>query len=137
MIRCFMLIAACAVLHTARHRLLSLAGVHLPLSNDQAQAAHWYLTWSFTLWAIIEFNAILNRWADNKWLWKNDLSEWDWKNEVAVVTGGSQGIGACVVQALVSYGVRCAVLDVAPLSENFSKGVPYFPVYVMCTELTP
>jgi all-trans-retinol dehydrogenase (NAD+) len=117
-----MLVAACAVLHQAKSRLISLGRNHLPLSIAQAETVHWYLTLSFVCWAIYEFNAALNRWAENKWLWKSDASEWNWKTEIAVVTGGSQGIGACVVKDLVSYGVTCAVLDVGPLSDDFSKG---------------
>jgi all-trans-retinol dehydrogenase (NAD+) len=120
-----MLIAACAALHLTRPWLVDLVRNNLPLSGAQTEAALWYLTWSFTLWAAVEVNAVLNRWAENKWLWKNDTSAWEWKNEIAVVTGGSQGIGACVVKGLVSHGIRCAVLDVAPLSEDFSKGAPY------------
>ncbi|KAG6265702.1 hypothetical protein E4U47_006232 [Claviceps purpurea] len=39
---------------------------------------------------------------------------WDWPKEVAVVTGGCSGIGACIVRRLVERGVRVAVLDVQP-----------------------
>jgi all-trans-retinol dehydrogenase (NAD+) len=122
MIPCLTLIAAYTALRLARPWLLSLAQDRLPLSGVHAETALWYLTWSFALGAVVAANAVLNRWAENKWLWKNDTSAWDWKHEVAVVTGGSQGIGACVVKSLVSHGVRCAVLDVAPLSEDFSRG---------------
>jgi all-trans-retinol dehydrogenase (NAD+) len=122
MITCLTLIAACTAFRLARPWLLGLAQDRLPLSGVHAETALWYLTWSFALGVVVEANAVLNRWAENKWLWKNDTSAWDWKHEVAVVTGGSQGIGACVVKSLVSHGIRCAVLDVAPLSEDFSRG---------------
>jgi all-trans-retinol dehydrogenase (NAD+) len=121
MIWCFILIAACIALHTATPTTLAL-GKSLPLSEIQAESVFWYLKWCLTLWAIYESNAVLNRWAENRWLWKNDTGDWNMETEIAVVTGGSQGIGKCVVKRLVSYGVRCAVLDVAPLSENFTKG---------------
>lgn len=35
-----------------------------------------------------------------------------WDNEVAVVTGGSSGIGALTVMGLAEKGVRVAVLDI-------------------------
>ena len=56
-------------------------------------------------------------------MWKNDKSAWRWTSEVAVVTGGSAGIGACVVKELVSHGIKVAVLDVGPLCELFTEGV--------------
>jgi all-trans-retinol dehydrogenase (NAD+) len=120
-----MLVAACTALHLAQPWFLRLAQDNLPLSGARAETALWYLTCSFTVWAVVEVNAVLNRWAENKWLWTNDASAWEWKHEIAVVTGGSQGIGACVVKGLVSHGIRCAVLDVAPLSEDFSRGALY------------
>ncbi|KAG5969449.1 hypothetical protein E4U58_001451 [Claviceps cyperi] len=39
---------------------------------------------------------------------------WDWPKEIAVVTGGCSGIGACIVGRLVERGVRVAVIDVQP-----------------------
>ena len=35
----------------------------------------------------------------------------------AVVTGGSQGIGAAIVRAFASHGAAVLVVDVAPLSD--------------------
>jgi all-trans-retinol dehydrogenase (NAD+) len=121
MIRCFSLIAASVVLHTSGSAIIS-HGSSLPLPATVIESVFWFSKWSFTLWAIYEFNAVLNRWAENRWVWNNDTSDWNWKNEIAVVTGGSQGIGACVVERLVSHGVSCAVLDVAPLSAKFTEG---------------
>ena len=40
---------------------------------------------------------------------------WDWRQEIAVVTGGSGGIGAKITERLVKLGVRVAVLDVTEL----------------------
>jgi all-trans-retinol dehydrogenase (NAD+) len=119
-----MLVAACIALHGFGSSLLT-RGVGRQLPFIATNTLHWYLKWSLTLWAVLDFNSVLNRWAENRWAWRTDASGWDWKKEIAVVTGGSQGIGACVVKKLVSQGIRCAVLDVAALSENFTKGVYY------------
>jgi all-trans-retinol dehydrogenase (NAD+) len=121
MIWCLALIAASVVLHTGGYSIVS-HGSSLQLPATVVESVLWYSKWSLTFWAIYEFNAVLNRWAENRWIWNNDTSGWDWKIEIAVVTGGSQGIGACIVKGLVSHGVHCAVLDVAPLSANFTEG---------------
>jgi 3-oxoacyl-ACP reductase-like protein len=42
--------------------------------------------------------------------WTNDV--YDWKKEVVVVTGGSDGIGALVVQSLAKRSIRVVVLDI-------------------------
>lgn len=75
-------------------------------------------------WMAVEINAVLNSWAENRWIWKSDRSDWNWPSEVAVVTGGSAGIGACVVKRLVSHGIKVAVLDIGPLSGHFTDGLP-------------
>ena len=80
------------------------------------------IKWGLAAWATVEANAVLNTWAENRWAWKNDRNDWDWPNEVAVVTGGSAGIGACVVKQLVSHGIQVAVLDIGPLSSQFTDG---------------
>jgi all-trans-retinol dehydrogenase (NAD+) len=133
MIRCTMLIAACAVLHGTDVSLLPF-GSSIPLSDFHAETILWYLEWCFAVWACIDFNSVLNGWAENRWVWRNDTSAWDWKKEIAVITGGSKGIGACVVKKLVSHGISCAVLDVAPLSETFTKGGCLTQIYAKITE---
>ena len=119
MIRGITLVAASAILHLAAPTRL---GNRLPLSHAQQSALLWYLKWAVTSWAVFDINSILNRWAENRWIWKSDSSGWDWKKEIAVVTGGSGGIGACVVKQLVTHGIRCVVLDLAPLSDDFTLG---------------
>jgi hypothetical protein len=42
--------------------------------------------------------------------WTNDV--YDWKKETVVVTGGSDGIGALVVQSLAKRSIRVVVLDI-------------------------
>jgi all-trans-retinol dehydrogenase (NAD+) len=49
--------------------------------------------------------------------WKNDT--YNWSREVVVVTGGSDGIGAILVQLLAERGVKVVVLDIqAPKYES-------------------
>ncbi|KAF2465598.1 NAD(P)-binding protein [Lindgomyces ingoldianus] len=91
----------------------------LPLSEDQHELLVTILNWLLALCLVCEVNTELSRWAEDKWIWKDDKSVWNWGNEVAVITGGSKGIGAMVVKTLVSYGIRVAVLDVEPLSDVF------------------
>lgn len=57
-------------------------------------------------------NGILNRGVlDN---WQSD--KYDWKKEIVVVTGGSDGIGKKVVMLLAERGIKVVVLDVQPLT---------------------
>jgi hypothetical protein len=74
------------------------------------------------LWLVYDVNAALSRWAENRWLWKQDEAAWRWQDELAVVTGGSNGIGAVVVRELVSRGIKVAVLDLEPLSDDLNQG---------------
>lgn len=76
------------------------------------------LKWLLAIGLIRKANKVLSDWADNKWIWKDDKSVWHWETEVAVVTGGSNGIGAMVAKGLVSNGIKVAVIDVQPLSED-------------------
>jgi hypothetical protein len=42
--------------------------------------------------------------------WKND--KYNWNKEIVVVTGGSDGIGAIIVQMLAERGINVVVLDI-------------------------
>ena len=80
------------------------------------------LHWLLALALVHDINSLLNAWALDNWMFKSEKSSWDWPNEIAVVTGGSGGIGAMIVKKLLSYGVKVAVLDVQPLSDTFTPG---------------
>lgn len=57
-------------------------------------------------------NRIQNLRATNNWsLFAR--ANWSWSEEIAVVTGGCNGIGKAIVLALVQRGLRVAILDVA------------------------
>ncbi|EGS22093.1 short-chain dehydrogenase/reductase-like protein [Thermochaetoides thermophila DSM 1495] len=46
---------------------------------------------------------------------------WDWPNEIAVITGGSSGIGKAIAEKLSSMGVRIAVLDIQELPKDLQE----------------
>ncbi|KAJ4987516.1 short-chain dehydrogenase reductase 2 [Stagonosporopsis vannaccii] len=73
------------------------------------------LKWLLVLGAGGAANRALNVLALNSWRVRGVRARWAWEREVAVVTGGSSGIGALIVQRLVGRRVRVVVLDVAEL----------------------
>lgn len=115
LLRCLALTVVCAALHWVHTD-------QIPLHLSHKHVLHFWLKWLATLWATTAANSALNSWAENKWLWGSDATDWDLEREIAVITGGAQGIGAHVVKRLVSHGVTCAVLDIAPMSDYFTKG---------------
>lgn len=62
-------------------------------------------------------NKFLNTMASNSWRMTKSKG-WDWPNEIAVVTGGSSGIGAATVERLLAMGMRVAVLDVQDIPKT-------------------
>lgn len=123
MFRCLTLAAACIGLQLVDPAAIGISD-NLPLGLHQATVLR-LIKWGLAAWTAVEANDVLNRLAENRWSWKSDKSNWSWPNEVAVVTGGSAGIGACVVKKLVSHGVMVAVLDIGPLSSQFTDGEQY------------
>lgn len=74
----------------------------------------------FGLGVLRKLNAFLNRMAHNSWRLRPGQG-WDWPNEIAVVTGGSSGIGKCIVERLLGLGVRVVVLDVQELPKDLQS----------------
>lgn len=58
-----------------------------------------------------KIRTFLDRGALNNWT--SDV--YDWKKEIVVVTGGSDGIGARLVNMLAERGIKIVVLDIQPL----------------------
>lgn len=55
-------------------------------------------------------NSKLNDLAQNNWRW-GAAPGWDWPKEIAIVTGGSSGIGLGIVERFAAKGIKVAVLD--------------------------
>ena len=65
-------------------------------------------------------NRALNRAALNNWSF-SARPGWQWSSEIALVTGGSSGIGKCLVLGLVDKGVRVVVvLDIIHLPPDLA-----------------
>ncbi|OJD29811.1 dehydrogenase reductase sdr family member 8 precursor [Diplodia corticola] len=101
---------------------------HVPASR----IVHSALSWGFGLCAVLSCISLLNQklsdLAHNKWLWdpwsdpfmrfQAEAEKWNWPEEIAVITGGSDGIGSYVAEGLASHGVKVAILDVQPPAER-------------------
>jgi NAD(P)-dependent dehydrogenase (short-subunit alcohol dehydrogenase family) len=74
-----------------------------------------------------KINSVLNTMAHNSWRLRAGKG-WDWPNEIAVVTGGSSGIGRCIVERLLDLGLRVAVLDVQGLPKDLQT-IPQVSYY--------
>ncbi|KAF2811653.1 NAD(P)-binding protein [Mytilinidion resinicola] len=89
------------------------------------------LKWLVSLGLVTRVNRVLNQAALNGWRFRTskEHKRWNWEKEVAVVTGGSSGIGEAVVKLLVARHVRVAIVDVLPLGEEAEKDprITHFP----------
>lgn len=66
---------------------------------------------------LIRLNKALSRRARN-----NAVSDrYDWSKEIVVITGGSSGIGDCLVKRLSERGIKVAILDVVPPPETRAR----------------
>ncbi len=79
------------------------------LENSTLIAA---LKWLVALGIGGKLSQVLNKWALNNWQLKAGKSNWQWENEIAVVTGGCSGFGEKVAQGLAGRGLKVVILDV-------------------------
>ncbi|KAB8437392.1 hypothetical protein FH972_025071 [Carpinus fangiana] len=56
-------------------------------------------------------NQILNNWSYRNWQVSYSGRPWIWRDEVAVVTGGSGGIASAMTRKLAATGMKIALLD--------------------------
>lgn len=66
-------------------------------------------------------NARLNAWALNNWKFSADTQKWKWPREVAVITGGSSGIGLETVKQMLAKGIKVAVFDVQDVPKELGQ----------------
>ena len=62
------------------------------------------------LYVLKRGSAYLSRGTRNNWV----TDKYNWEREVVVITGGSSGIGECLVQRLASRGIKVIILDITP-----------------------
>ncbi|KAF3906707.1 hypothetical protein ABW20_dc0110633 [Dactylellina cionopaga] len=79
---------------------------------------------------IYKVNRYLNWGAKNNWV-KDDA--WVWSNEIALVTGGSGGIGGLVAQGLAEKGIKVVVLDVIDLTYEPPSNVHFYKCDITST----
>ncbi|KAF2965150.1 hypothetical protein GQX73_g8414 [Xylaria multiplex] len=63
--------------------------------------------------------------------WSSD--KYNWREEIAVVTGGAGGIGGHVVKLLAERGMQVVVLDIQPLTYEAGPRVHYFKCDITST----
>ena len=82
-----------------------------------AEKVVFVLKWLFAIGLLSRSNRWLNNIAANNWLWREEKLKWTWSREIAVLTGGSSGIGALTAQGL-ARKMKVVVLDIQPLPQH-------------------
>lgn len=84
----------------------------IPNYSCWLQGPIWKIVPSLTfLWAACQINRYLSKRALNNGV----QAVFDWKKEIVLVTGGSDGIGAATALKLAERGTTVIVLDIRPL----------------------
>lgn len=103
---------------------LSVKTKLLPQNLSRAQLIK-FIAWLVAVGLGAQINTILTSWARANWIMGKGRGKQfgadGWGQEVAVVTGGSNGIGALIAKGLAARGIKVAILDIAEPSEEDSK----------------
>jgi len=70
------------------------------------------LKWLFAIGLAGNVNSFLNNLTFNNYRLTASNKDWDWPNEIAIITGASSGFGKLFAQDLALKGVRIAAIDV-------------------------
>ncbi|EFW15681.1 hypothetical protein D8B26_002237 [Coccidioides posadasii str. Silveira] len=69
----------------------------------------------------------LNGWLSRRALNNATSDRYNWNSEIAIVTGGSDGIGRRIALLLAARGLKVAVLDIKPLNYETPANVKFYP----------
>lgn len=71
----------------------------------------------------LSVNDWLNKWSANNWT-ETSSDDWNWQEEIVLITGGSSGIGASIAQQLLERNslTTIVIVDYVPLTWNPRKG---------------
>lgn len=86
--------------------------------NSTLECFKTFIVYNAFLISVLWINDFLSKWSRNNW---TTDATWDWTKEIVVVTGGSSGIGASIVNRLADDGVSIVVVDIAPLTYNIGE----------------
>ena len=104
--------------HSDRLSFIASIVKSLPISQSALVSI---AKWAFGITSVHYLSSQLTELARNNWRLA-DTSRWNWKDEIAVVTGGCSGIGEEIARALAKRGVKVVILDVSPLPERLESG---------------
>jgi all-trans-retinol dehydrogenase (NAD+) len=79
------------------------------------------LKWLFAYGMIKNVNEAFNQFARNNFSLRSAKANWDWDNEIAVVTGSSSGFGALFSKDLAAKGIHVIAIDINPLPPHLQN----------------
>ncbi|KAK5175778.1 uncharacterized protein LTR77_000918 [Saxophila tyrrhenica] len=80
------------------------------------------LKWLFALGLTRNVHVFLSNLAQNNFRFRSERRNYDWPNEIAVVTGSSSGFGALISKGLADKGINVMCLDLAEEMPDDMKG---------------
>ena len=96
----------------ASYRLPALDHLREILSHQNIGRLVTTLKWLFAIGLANNINSFLNNLTYNNYRLTSSKKDWDWPNEIAVITGASSGFGKLFAQDLALKGIRIAAIDV-------------------------